>query len=119
MLYFKVGQVFEVRYSSATARKKYGYVAGTCQIVGINRDESAEEWKPGCIRGCYNRGVGTIEFILNTDKSHNGKVKTARLVQDNNSQEYADKFCNGIREYEWFLPTKRDYYCIGSDDKQI
>ena len=113
MIHFEVGQIYKVRYSSRTARVKYGEEAGALQIVGINRDET-QEWKPSCIRDCYGRPAGTIEYVLNTSKSHNGKVKTATIYQDKNSEEYANRFCKEEREYEWFLPAKRDYYCITS-----
>ena len=116
MIHFEVGQIYKVRYSSRTARAKYGEDAGTLQIVGINRDET-QEWKAGSIRDCYNRPAGTIEFVLNTSKSHNGKVKTETLYQDNNSEEFANRYCKGQKEYEWFLPAKRDYYCISSEEE--
>ena len=116
MIHFEVGQIYKVQYLSRTARAKYGAEAGTLQIVGINRDET-QEWEAGCVRDCYGRHAGTIEYVLNTPKSHNGKVKTETLYQSKNSEEFAKHFCRGHREYEWFLPAKRDYYCVMSDEK--
>lgn len=111
---FEVGQKFEVFYQ---ARNKYRQHAGTLEIVAINRD-STQDWRETSIKDCYSRDAGEIVFVLNTERTK-GKVKKAPLFQVNDSEDFAKHYTHGIREYEWFSPTKRDYICIASIDSTI
>lgn len=96
-----------------------GSVAGYVEIVSVNRlPENEIVPKATSIKGCFDAQAGEITFIINS-KTTNNKKKKAVLIQSFNSEEYANEYCSGNREYEWFSPTKRSYYPISSQDGEM
>lgn len=116
MLIFNQGDKFELRRS---ARPRWNELAGFVEVLSIDRVPDSEmEFVPTSIRGNSDAVAGVITFIVYSETT-NAKPKKARLIRSRVSKEYADKYCGGISEYEWFIPTKRSYYPISSEKGRL
>ena len=113
---FQSGDKYELTYSS---RPRAGMVAGYVEIISVVRiAESDMQFNPTSIKGCFDALAGEITYIVYSN-STNAKKKKTTFIRSRRSKEYADRYCNGILESEWFSPAKRNYYPISTDRRKI
>lgn len=116
MIIFNPGEKYELRFSS---HPRWNELAGSVEILSVERlSDSEMEFKPSAIRGNFTAFVGTIKYIVHSDTT-NTKPKSAQLFREHVSKEYATQYCGGVTEYEWFSPTKRNYYPISSEKGRL
>lgn len=116
MIRFEAGEEYELIYSTYT---RAGAVAGYVEIISVERKPEEEVvFKASSIKDCFTAEAGTITFVVHSDTT-NTKKKKATLFYSRNSESYAEEFSGGVREYEWFSPTKRSYYPISSKEGKI
>lgn len=113
---FQSGDKYELAYSSCP---RAGMVAGYVEIISVDRiAESDMQFNPTSIKGCFDALAGEITYIVYSDSTNTKKKKTT-FIRSRRSKEYADRYCNGILESEWFSPAKRNYYPISTDRRKI
>lgn len=111
MLTFNPGEKYELRFSSYP---KFDEIAGSVEILSVDRVPDSEmKFSETGIRGNFDACAGTITYIVHSDTT-NAKPKKARLIRSRVSKEWARDYCDGVSEYEWFSPTKRNYCTISS-----
>ena len=116
MIRFESGEKYGLIYS---AYPRAGTGAGYVEIISVERKPEEEViFKNTSIRDCFIAEVGTITFVVYSDTT-NTKKKKAVVFCSRNSESYAEEFSGGVREYEWFSPTKRSYYPISSREGKI
>ena len=116
MIAFNPGDKFQLVFSSYPRR---GAVAGYVEIVSVDRlPESEQIPSPSGVRDCFDWICGEITFIVHSE-STNTKKKKAPLHRVLNSEEFAAEYTGGRREYEYFSPTKRNYYSVDSYSGKI
>lgn len=116
MYVFQPGDKYELTYS---ARPRAGSVAGYVEIISVDRiPESEMQFKSTSIKDCFNALAGEITYIVYSDKASTKKKKAA-FIRSRRGKEYADRYCGGVLESEWFSPMKRSYYPVSSDDKKF
>ena len=94
MKIFQPGEKYELIFS---AHPRAGAVAGYVEIVSVDRIlESEMQFRGSGIKENFDAHCGTISFIVHSEST------------------WADEYCGGETEYEWFSPTKRSYYPISS-----
>lgn len=110
MKHFQIGEKYNITLQTW---KRYGEIAGECEIVSINEIPYDQiQWKESSIKDCFNAIAGEITVILRT-KTNNEKPKTFELNISRNSEEYCKEYkCE--TEYYWFSPGKRNYRIIDS-----
>lgn len=111
MKIFQPGEKYKLIFS---AHPRAGAVAGYVEIVSVDRiPESEMQFRRTSIKQNFDAHCGTISFIVHSE-STNKKIKKAVLIRSRVSKAWADEYCGGETEYEWFSPTKRSYYPISS-----
>ena len=111
MKIFQPGEKYELIFS---AHPRAGAVAGYVEIVSVDRIlESEMQFRGSGSKENFDAHCGTISFIVHSE-STNKKIKKAVLIRSRVSKAWADEYCGGETEYEWFSPTKRSYYPISS-----
>lgn len=116
MIRFEAGEKYELIYS---AYPRAGAIAGYVEIISVERKPEEEVvFKAYSVKDCFIVEAGTIIFVVHSDTT-NTKKKKATLFYPGNSESYAEKFSGGVREYEWFSPTKRSYYTISSKEGKV
>jgi len=113
---FQPGDKYELCFSSYPRAFD---VAGYVEILSVNRiPESDLEFRATSIRGNYIANAGEVVYIVHSE-STNTKKKKAVFFRDRRSQEYADEYCGGEIEGEWFSPTKRNYFPISTRNNRV
>ena len=116
MKIFQPGEKYELIFS---AYPRAGSVAGSVEILSVDRVPESEMQFLECgSKESFYAHCGEISFIIHS-KSASKKIKKAVLIRSRVSKAWADEYCGGETEYEWFSPTKRSYYTISSERDKI
>lgn len=116
MYAFQPGDKYELTYS---ARPRAGSIAGYVEIISVDRiPESEMQFESAGVKDCFDALAGEIIYIVYSEKASTKRKKTA-FIRSRRGEKYADHYCNGVLESEWFSPMKNSYYPISADGKKF